>query len=105
MSHGNMRFTVEQRLAHLERENIILHDTTKMLHRTLKEQRQLIRDYIAQVLVSDDGSVAKNEQVQTERAEKAQYAFTCMQRFDRLEKAIEKLYEKIGESVLALSKV
>jgi hypothetical protein len=73
-----------------------------MLHRTLKEQQQLIRDYIAQALVSDDGSVAKNEQVRTERA---QYIFTCQKRFERLEKAIEKLYEKTGEPALVLSKI
>ena len=105
MSHGNMRFTVEQRLAQLERENIILHDTTKMLHRMLKEQQQLIRDYISQILVSDEGNEAQNEQVQTERAERAQYTFTCMKRFDRLEKAIEKLYEKTGEPAPVLSKI
>ena len=105
MTHGNMRFTVEQRLAQLERENIILHDTTKMLHRMLKEQQQLIRDYIAQAIVSAERSEVQNEQVRTEKAEKAQYTFTCMKRFDRLEKAIEKLYEKTGEPALALSKI
>ena len=105
MSYGNMRFTVEQRLAHLERENIMLHDTTKTLHRMLKEQQQLIRDYIAQALISAEGSEGQNEQVRTQRAEKAQYTFTCHQRFERLEKAIEKLYEKTGEPALVLSKI
>ena len=105
MSHGNMRFTVEQRLAHLERENIILHDKTKTLHGLLKGQQQLSRDYIAQLLVSDEGGEVQNEQVRTERGEKDQYTFACQQRFARLEKAIEKLYEKTGVPALALSKI
>ncbi|UCE48868.1 MAG: hypothetical protein JSW47_01750 [Phycisphaerales bacterium] len=105
MSHGNMRFTVEQRLAHLERENVILHDSTQMLHRMLKEQQELIKDYIAQILVSGDESEEQNERVRTERAEKAQYTFTCMQRFERLEKSIEKLNMQTGEPALALSKI
>ena len=45
-----MRFTTEQRLAALERENAVLHDTTRLLHRMLKEQQQLINDSIIQAL-------------------------------------------------------
>lgn len=50
MSHSSMRFTTEQRLAALERENAVLHDTTRLLHRMLKEQQQLINDSIIQAL-------------------------------------------------------
>lgn len=61
MSHGNVRFTTEQRLATLERENVILHDTAKLLHRMLKEQRGLINEYILQMVaapVTDDAPAA-----------------------------------------------
>ncbi|MFC1636883.1 hypothetical protein ACFL5Z_18825 [Planctomycetota bacterium] len=50
MSQSTMRFTTEQRLAALERQNVILDDTTQLLHWMLKEQRQLINDYIIQTL-------------------------------------------------------
>jgi ubiquinone biosynthesis protein UbiJ len=102
MLRGNMRFTIEQRLAQLERENVVLHDTTKLLHGMLKDQQQLIKDYITQMIVSTDESEVQIPRV---RAEKAQYTFTCKQRFDRLERTIEKLHEQAGESALALSTI
>ena len=54
-----MRLTIEQRLAALERDNVVLHDTVKLLHKLLKEQRQLINDYITQVLSANDGEKQK----------------------------------------------
>ncbi len=102
MPRGNMRFTVEQRLAQLERENIVLHDTTKLLHAMLKDQQQLIKDYIRQMLVSADES---EEQTGRARAEKALYTFTCRQRFDRLEKAVEKLQKQAGCRALTVSAI
>ena len=93
MHRGNMRFTVEQRLAQLERENVVLYDTTKLLHRMLKDQQELIREYITQALVNTERSGVKTEEIQ---AEKALYTFTCKQRFDRLEKTLEKLQRQTG---------
>ena len=43
---SKMRLTLEQRLEALERDNVVLHDTIKLLHRLLKEQRELISEYI-----------------------------------------------------------
>jgi hypothetical protein len=60
----------------------------------LKDQQQLIKDYIAQMLVDTEESEVETGEV---RAEKALYTFTCKQRFDRLEKTIEKLHKLIGE--------
>jgi hypothetical protein len=97
-----MRFTTEQRLAQLERENVVLHDTTKLLHSMLKDQQQMIKDYISQMLVTTDESEVQTGRV---RAEKGLYTFTCKQRFDRLEKTIEKLHKQIAESALALSTI
>jgi ubiquinone biosynthesis protein UbiJ len=103
MARGDMRFTIEQRLGQLERENVVLHDTTKLLHQMLKDQQQLIKDYITQMLVSTDESEVQTGRV---RAEQALYTSTCKQRFDRLEQTIEKLHNKqAGESALALSSI
>ena len=102
MSHSDMRFTTEQRLAALERENVVLHDTTELLHKMLKEQRQLINDYIIQTIAATD---AGNAQTGGARAEEALYTFICRQRFDRLDKTIEDLRKQMAESASALSTV
>jgi hypothetical protein len=97
-----MRFTTEQRLLALERENVVLHNTTKLLHQMLKEQRQLINDYIIQSLTATD---INNEQDESARLEEAIYTFNCKQRFDRLEKSLEKLCKQMDEAVVALDEV
>lgn len=102
MSHGEMRFTTEQRLAALERENILLRDTTKMLHKMLKEQRELIKDYITEAITATD---AKNAQAGAVRPEEALYTFVCKQRFNRLDKMIDELRKQVEESASALSTV
>ena len=81
-----MRLTSEQRIAALERDNIVLHDTIKVLHKLLKEQKQLINEYITQKVSS-----VENQQNGGKRPEDVLYTFVCKQRFDRLEKHIEKL--------------
>lgn len=102
MSNSSMRFTTEQRLLALERENVVLHNTTQLLHRMLKEQRQLINDYIIQTLTAIDTNQEQNESV---RPKEAVYTFNCKQRFDRLEKTIEKLRKQMDETVVALNEV
>ena len=81
-----MRLTSEQRIAALERDNIVLHDTIKVLHKLLKEQKQLINEYITQKVSS-----VENQQNGGKRPEDVLYTFVCKQRFDRLEKHVEKL--------------
>jgi len=81
-----MRLTSEQRIEALERDNVVLHDTIKLLHKLLKEQKQLINDYITQKVSS-----AANQQNGGKRPEDILYTFVCKQRFDRLEKKIEKM--------------
>ena len=91
-----MRLTAEQRLLALERDNVVLHDTIKLLHKLLKEQRELISDYITLKVISADTS---NEQKgATARPEDALYTFICKLRFDRIEKDVKVLRNFIKNS-------
>ncbi len=84
-----MRLTIEQRLAALERETVVLQDTVKLLHKLLKQQRQLINDYITQKVTS--AHAGDEERARNVRPEEAVYIFRCRQRFDRIDKDIHKL--------------
>ena len=86
-----MRLTMEQRIAALERDNVVLQDSVKLLHRLLKDHRQLINDYITQRM-SANGSEGDNGDV---RPEDALYAFVCKQRFDRIFKEVEAMHKEI----------
>ena len=88
-----MRLTMEQRIAALERDNVVLHDTITLLHRLLKEHKRLINDYITQQMSAADQGEAKTPDV---RPEEALYAFVCRQRFDRLAKEVESLRKLIA---------
>ena len=90
-----MRLTSEQRIAALEREHIILQDTIKLLHKMLKEQRQLINDYITHKVSSSDEN---NQQGNNGRSEDALYTFVCKQRFDYLEKRMERMRKSFIDS-------
>ena len=88
-----MRLTTEQRLQALEREIVILHDTLKMLHKLLKDQGELINDFITQKVASaNPDSRTAGEHV---RPEDELYTFVCRKRFDRIEKDIKKLLKSI----------
>lgn len=87
-----MRFTMEQRIAALERDNVVLHDTIDLLHRLLKEHRQLINEYITQQMTAAERSVDETGDV---RPEDALYTFVCRQRFDRMSKEVESLRKLI----------
>lgn len=87
-----MRLTIDQRLAALERDNVVLHDTVKLLHRLLKDQRQLIKDYITQQVMSTNQSEEQNNNV---RPEDALYTFICKRRFDAIEKHMETIRKSV----------
>lgn len=93
---SKMRFTVEQRLAALERDNVVLHDTIKLLHKLLKEQRELINNYITLKVISADTS--NKQKGATTRPEDALYTFICKLRFDRIEKDMKLLRSFIKDS-------
>lgn len=97
---GKMRLTVEQRLAALERDVVVLRDTVKMLHGLLKEHRQLISDYITQQVMSANTSDEENRG--NVRPEDALYTFICRQRFDKMEKSIEKIRRLIEDARFGL---
>ena len=89
-----MRLTTEQRIAALERDNVVLHDTIKLLHKLLKEQQQLISEYITQKMMSSNGSGGQKGKVCTTDA---QYTFKCKRRFEVIEKQIERIHKSIEE--------
>ena len=95
-----MRLTVEQRLRALERENVVLHDTLKVLHRLVKEQGHLINEYIVRRMAAvgaDQGQDGENA-----RPEEELYTFVCQQRFDKIEKDIKKALKLIESSRFGL---
>lgn len=95
-----MRLTIEQRLAALERETVVLQDTVKLLHRLLRQQRQLINDYITQKVAS--AHTGDEERARNVRPEEAVYTFRCRQRFDRIDKDIHRLRRLIEDPHLGL---
>ncbi len=84
-----MVLTMKQRVASIEREIVVLKDTIKLLHKMLKEQRQLINDYITQKVASGNGHNGHNGG--DGRPEDAIYTFICKKRMDKLGKDIEKM--------------
>ncbi|UCG48723.1 MAG: hypothetical protein JSU94_02890 [Phycisphaerales bacterium] len=90
-----MRLTTSQRVAALEREVVVLQETTKLLHKLLKQQRQLISDYITQKVTAANSGDGGNGNV---RPEDALYTFMCKRRFERMEKDIRKLRESSTHS-------
>jgi hypothetical protein len=91
-----MRLTTEQRLEYLEREVVVLHDTVKLLHRILKQQRELINDYITQKVASPAGGGEQGRE--NVRPERALYTFVCKRRLDIIERQIEKLHKIVEAS-------
>jgi hypothetical protein len=94
-----MRLTIEQRVAALERESVVLSDTVKLLHRMLKEQRRLINDYITRKVSS---AVQNQRQEGNLRPEDEVYAFICRTRFERLEKQVEKMRKLLEKQAFGL---
>ena len=90
-----MRLTSEQRIAALERDNVVLHDTVKLLHKMLKEQRELINDYITQKVASQNNGGRQDDNA---RPEDVLYTFMCKRRFDQLEKRMENIRKSVMDS-------
>jgi hypothetical protein len=82
-----MRLTLEQRLQALERENTVLHEKLKILHKLFKEQSTLINDYILQRV----SSVSHGSGGNGDRPEDAVYTFICKKRLDRIERNIKRI--------------
>jgi hypothetical protein len=89
-----MRLTIEQRLKALERDNVVLHDTIKLLHKLLKEQRQLINEYITRRVSSATEIAIENG---NQRPEDAVYTFVCTRRFEAIEKHVERINKLVNK--------
>jgi hypothetical protein len=77
----------------LERETVVLHDTIKLLHKLLKDQGQLISEYIVRKVT--EANEADEENGGGVRPEQELYTFVCKQRFDKIEKDVKKTLELI----------
>jgi hypothetical protein len=72
----------------------VLHDTIKLLHKLLKEQRQMINEYITQQMMSSDENGGQKGNV---CPADALYTFKCKRRFEGIEKHIEKIHKSMKE--------
>ncbi|MHC4155970.1 MAG: hypothetical protein ACYST6_13740 [Planctomycetota bacterium] len=88
-----MRLTTEQRLQALERDIVVLHDMIKMLHRMMKDQGQLINEYIVQRIANVNGDEASGNG--NGRPEQELYTFVCQKRFDKLEKDVKRTLQAV----------
>lgn len=97
---NKIRLTMKQRLEALERDVVVLQDTLKLLHKLLKQQRELINEYITEKVTS---VVAGHEENGKKvRPEDAVYTFRCKQRFDRIEKEIQRIRKMIEDPKFGL---
>lgn len=88
MTQEHMRLTREQRIAALERENVVLRDKMELLHAMLKQQRQIIKEYIVQQITRVEG----HQQGDAASASSgAHSAFVCRRRFEQMEQRLETL--------------
>jgi len=94
MAKEPLRLTMEQRLAALERENVVLRDKMKMLHGMLKQQRQLIAEFITQQIVLAPSHERAEPHVET--METAGH-FLCQRRFEQLEERLDACGAYLGE--------
>ena len=85
MTQEHMRLTREQRIASLERENVVLRDKMELLHAMLKQQRQIINEHIIQQITRVE------EHQQGSAASGTHSAFVCRRRFEQMEQRLETL--------------
>ncbi|MHC4722116.1 MAG: hypothetical protein ACYS6I_05330 [Planctomycetota bacterium] len=95
-----MRLTVEQRLRALERENVVLQDTIKVLHKLVKDQGHLINEYIVRRVAAAGEEQGQNGP--NARPEEELYTFVCQRRFDKIERDIKKALKLIESSRFGL---
>ncbi len=91
---SRMRLTIEQRIAAMERDNVVLQDTIKLLHKLLKEDRALIHEYITHSVTAANANAGHAGDV---RPEDALYTFVCKRRFDALCKEVEALRKRVDK--------
>jgi len=88
-----MGLTVEQRLLELERDGTVCCDTVKLFHKLLKEQKQLINDYI--LIKARYGDLESRDSEKKNRPEEEIYTFICAKRFDQIEREIKRIIKTL----------
>ena len=91
MAQERLRLTREHRLVALERETVVLRDKVDMLHAMLKQQRQLINEYITRQIVMPEEAASRS-------VDPARNCEACRRRFERLERQVDQL--EGGERIL-----
>jgi hypothetical protein len=84
MAQEYVRLTREQRIAALERENVVLRGKMDVLHAMLKRQQELIQEHITQPVPAP----GPEESVVTEEG---LGSLICQQRFEHLERRLDRL--------------
>lgn len=88
-----MRLTTQQRIADLERGVTVLRDTLRLLHKMLKEQRELINDYVVQKVTQPGPCTINNSKAQGPNGAHELFAFVCRRKFDKIEHDLVKMRE------------
>lgn len=87
--------TAEQRLASLETDVAGLNETITRLYRMLKEQGELISEYITKQLVAG-GPTGEQAGLSPEDA---LFTFVCRRKFDQVEKELGRLRQLLAGSM------
>jgi hypothetical protein len=97
MAEETLKLTTEHRIAALERENVVLRDKMRILHGMLKQQKQLINEYITQQILTADGDEqAAGDNTSSETLG----SFLCRQRFEQMERRLDELGAGVPEEIL-----
>ena len=89
------RATTEQRLDAIEQNVAHLNDAVDRLYHKVREQRQLISEYVTKQLVAAGDGDGRNGGVS---AEDALFTFVCRRKFDEVEKELARLRQRLAGS-------
>ena len=86
-----MKLTIEERITALEQDNIVLRDKLELIHKLVKEQRDLTLEYTHQAAATGD---SKGEFM---HPEEVRYTYCCRPRFEKLEKQMEEIQKLVED--------
>ena len=91
---GKKKATTEMRIEALERKISDIQDSVKMLQKMLKQQSELIKEYITEQIVAAENNNGNGKH----RPEDAVYTFICKQRFGQIEQELQKVRETVEQT-------
>ena len=97
MAEETLKLTKEHRIAALEREHVVLRDKMRILHSMLKQQRQLINEYITQQILAADGD---GQAAGGDTSSETLGSFLCRQRFEQMERRLDELGVGAPEEIM-----